>query len=391
MNIPVIVDRDAASILQARERGQSIWLDDLSRGLLASGRLAEFVSHAGVCGVTTNPAIFEKAIASSGDYEPQLRELLGTRPRPSLELYEALAIDDVRQAADLLEARYRESGGRDGYVSLEVQPALAHDARATIAEARRLAATVARPNLMIKVPATPAGLQAITELLAGGISVNATLIFSVKVWGQVWDAFRRGLAERLASGGEVDTLASVASFFVSRIDTEVDRRLTELAAGASRERQRELSQLQGRAALATAQLVYHDYQQAQESPDWLQLLRRGARPQRLLWASTTCRLPGHGIAGYAESLVQRGTVATLSLDTLLAFAAGELPPPAPIPVEAAAGHWARLAALGIDREVVADELLRDGIRRFAEAFERMLAAISTRRSELLGERSPLVR
>lgn len=376
------------SLGAALAAGQDIWLDGLSRGLLETGELSALVTRAGVSGVTTNPAIFEKAISGSRRYDVHLQALLrnGHRPRSAEECYEALAIEDVQRAADTLAPIYQLSHGRAGFVSLQLRPAYADNVSMSVAEAQHLCAAVRRPNLMIAVPATRAGIVIIQELLASGINVNATLIFSVDIWQAVWRAFCQGLSERLADGSSIERVASVASFFVGSIDTEADTQLAVTEhAQFHRARGNRLARCRGQTALAVAALVYHAYQKALNSSDWRMLERRGAQPQRLLWASMACRLEGQPSTLYAEGLARPDTISTLELGALRALADHRGSTLEVLDPALAAEALAELNALGIPMAPMADRLLAEGVSDLAQAFERLIASLEARRRALLAD------
>ena len=298
-----------AHLKELLEQGQSVWLDYISRGLLRSGELKRLVEEDGVRGVTSNPTIFEKAISGSGDYDDSLRELLARDPHMEAgRLYEPLAIADIQAAADVLRPVYDETGGADGYVSLEVSPHLAHDTQGTIAEAKRLRAAVARDNVMIKVPATAEGIPAIEQLTAAGINVNITLMFSMAHYEAVTGAYIKGL-ERAAEPGRI---ASVASFFVSRVDTLVDRMLEEIGTP-------EAMALRGKIGIANSKQVYRRFEEIFHGEGFVALRQRGARVQRPLWASTSTKNPAYSDVLYAENLIGRETVNTLPMETIRAF------------------------------------------------------------------------
>src|ERR1700761_5460788 len=301
----------ANALHQLADAGVAVWLDDLSRARLQSGELARMIEHDGVVGVTTNPTIFAKAIGSGAGYEGQVRDLAlrGTAVGEAVRL---LTSWDVRSACDVLAATAKRTGGQDGRVSIEVDPRIAQDAARTSAEARGLWWLVDRPNLFIKIPATRAGLPAITETLAEGISVNVTLIFSVERYRQVLDAFIEGLEGRLAAGGSLENLESVASFFVSRIDVEVDRQLD----GMTRDGNAQAGRLRGKAAIANAQLAYEVYEEAVSSPRWQALQAKGGRMQRLLWASTGVKDKAYDDTRYVVELAAPDTVNTMPAATL---------------------------------------------------------------------------
>lgn len=366
---------------QLEQFGQSFWIDSISRQLIASGQLARLIAEDGLKGLTSNPAIFEQAIVQGREYAAAIRQALEKGdPRPE-ELYAALAMADIRDAADLLRPVFDATGGRDGYVSLEVSPHLAHDTRATVEEAERLWRQVDRPNLMVKVPATPAGLPAIETLIADGINVNVTLLFSRAVYRKVAEAYMTGLEKRAAAGLALESVASVASFFVSRIDTAVDGWIEERLRAALPEAQRSrLERLRGQAAIANAKLAYQDYKSLVASERWRQLAARGGRTQRLLWGSTSTKNPAYRDVLYVEELIGPDTVNTMPPATIDAFRDHGRPRASlEEGVEEARRLLEALAEAGIALEEVADRLLDEGVRRFAEAYDRLLAAVSRAR------------
>ncbi|MGI0140490.1 MAG: bifunctional transaldolase/phosoglucose isomerase [Thermoplasmata archaeon] len=355
--------------------GQAIWLDYIRRGLFSSGEFEAFLRDDGISGVTSNPSIFEKAIAGSADYDEGLRRLIEADPhRPVKELYEALAIEDIQRAADLLRARYDATHGTDGFVSLEVSPLLAHDTPATIAEARRLWGSVARPNLMIKVPATTEGVPAIESLLAEGINVNVTLMFSARDYEAIAHAYLRGIARTK----EPEKVASIASFFVSRVDSYVDRALKTLGTP-------EATALQGQAAIANSRLAYARFQEIFGGAEFAQLRDRGAHPQKVLWASTSVKDPRYRDTMYAEELIGPETVDTMPPVLIQAYRdhGTTRGPTVTVEVEKAREVVARLAKLGIDLDEVGVALQVDGLKAFADAFRQLFEAIETKRSKLL--------
>lgn len=349
--------------------GQSVWLDYIRRGILESGELARLVADDAVSGVTSNPAIFELAIARSDDYRGAIARLAreGTEAE---DAYERLALEDIRAAADVLLPVYRASESRDGYVSLEVSPALAHDTEATVREARRLWRAIGRPNAMIKIPATAAGLPAVRRALADGINVNVTLIFSVERYREVVDAFLAGLEDRDAAGLPLDRIASVASFFVSRIDGVVD---AALAARVEGPHAQAAAALRGRAAIANSALAWRHAGEWTTSRHWQRLAERGARPQRLLWASTSTKDPQASDVKYVEALIAPNTVNTIPPQTLDAYRDhGDPRSRIEDALAEADAVFAGLATLGIDMPAVCQELEADGVRKFAEAFDSLL-------------------
>lgn len=359
------------------ESGQSVWLDYIQRKLLATGELRRLVEEDGVTGVTSNPAIFEKAVADSDDYDDVTARMGREGSADPKAVYEAIAMRDIREAADVLRSVYRETGGRDGYVSLEVSPHLAHDTEGTVAEARRLWDSVSRDNLLIKVPGTPEGVPAIERLIGEGISVNVTLLFAREAYEQVAQAYLRGLAKAAADGRDLGRIASVASFFISRIDTladqKIEARIEEAPDEAGRERLRELM---GKAAIANAKLTYRRYKEIMQGEGWQALAGRGARPQRLLWASTSTKNPDYRDVLYVEELVGEDTVNTVPPATLDAFRDhGKVRKSLEEDVEGASETMAALERAGVSMREVTDQLLEDGVRLFSEAFDKLLATI----------------
>ncbi len=377
---------------QLHDQGQSVWLDEIRRSMLNDGELARMVRDDGLCGVTSNPSIFEKAIAGSADYRPQMEELLRVAAPATVEVYEQLAVDDIRRAAAVLRGVYDASCGADGFVSLEVAPHLAHDTEGTVAEALRLWSRLDSPNVMIKVPGTPEGIPAIRRLIAAGVNVNVTLLFSRRGYAEVVEAYLSGLEARAASGGALDRIASVASFFVSRIDTSIDRRLDELAEQAEGARRSELEALRGRAAVANAKLAYRTGRELFSGPRWQALADRGAQVQRLLWASTSTKNAAYRDVMYVEDLIGPDTVNTIPPATLAAFRDhGVVRPVLDEGLDEAEQALAELEAAGISLDTVTDELLADGVRLFAEAFDRLMEVVGRARTEILAGRARRMR
>jgi transaldolase len=354
-------------------RGVSIWLDDLSRQRLATGSLADLVARDHVAGVTTNPTIFAKAIASGGgEYAGQLHDLRA-RGTGVEEALRALTTHDVRGACDVLRPVYDATDGVDGRVSIEVDPRLAYDTEATIAEARALWCRVERPNLFVKIPAARQGLPAITACLAEGISINVTLIFSLSRYDKVIDAFLDGLEQARRAGRDLASIASVASFFVSRVDTEVDARLDKIGTAAA-------AALRGRAAIANARLAYQRYERMLASPRWVALAAAGARPQRPLWASTSVKDPAYPDTRYVTELVAPGVVSTMPEATLRAVADHGR-----IPADSVRGHYedarhvlSQLAALGIDYDDVTTRLEDNGLAAFDASWRELSNQLAAR-------------
>ena len=358
------------------EQGQSIWLDYIRRGMTRSGELAKLVEE-GVCGMTSNPAIFKKAIAGSDDYDDVLEELVADEGKDASDLYEALALVDIQEAADAMRPVYDRTQRLDGYVSLEVMPSLARDTNGTIAQARRLWKAVDRDNLMIKVPGTPEGLPAIETLLGEGINVNVTLIFSRGAYQSIADTFLAGTERWVESGGDPRRLASVASFFVSRMDSEVDNRLQVLAEQADGERRVQIEGLAGKAAVANAKLAYEIYERMIDSPRWKALADKGAAPQRLLWASTGTKNKAYSDVKYIEELVGPDTVNTVPPHTLDAFRDhGTARSVITEGVEDARTAMQRLEEVGVSMGDVTDHLLERGVELFEDAMDDLLSTIA---------------
>jgi transaldolase len=354
-----------------RELGQSVWLDDIRRGWLRDGQLARVIADDLVAGVTSNPAIFAKAISEGAEYNDSIARL-ARAGRSIDEIYETLALEDVQAAADLFRQAYVVTNGADGFVSLEVSPHLADDTRATVAEGLRLWRAFNRPNAMIKVPGTQAGLPAITELIAAGININVTLLFSVERYREVVDAYLAGLERRVGADQPIDTIASVASFFLSRIDALVDARLDALKSIEARA-------LRGRAAIACARLAYQHYKQWTSSQRWQALAAGGARPQRLLWASTSTKDPAYKDTMYVEALIAPNTVNTMPPATGAAYRDHGNPAVRIEDELADATDTMRLLSdLGIDSNIIGQQLEREGVKKFKEPFDALLATLKTR-------------
>lgn len=352
-------------LLELNSFGQSIWLDYIRRDFVTGDGLEKLIAEDGLTGMTSNPAIFEKAIGGGNEYAPAIRALK-SKGLDAMGLYEALAIEDIQSAADRLRPVFEASDGRDGYVSLEVSPYLANDTAATVVEAHRLWREVSRPNLMIKVPATKAGLPAIEQLIAQDMNVNVTLLFARGMYEQVAERYIAGLERRLSEGLDIDRIASVASFFVSRIDAAVDPRLPEA--------------LRGKTAIANAKLAYESYLRLFSDARWEKLAEKGARPQRLLWASTSTKNPAYRDVLYVEELIGSNTVNTLPPATLDAFR-DHGRPRASLEEHLPEAH-ATLAAVEkhLRLEEVTDTLLVDGVKLFADAFDKLLAAVEAARN-----------
>jgi transaldolase/glucose-6-phosphate isomerase len=364
--------------------GQSPWYDDIHRGLVKSGKLQELIKL-GIRGATVNPTIFEKAVTAGADYDDEIKELLGLGLGPS-KVYERLLIEDVRAAADLFRPIYDETGGADGYASIEVSPYLAADTKATVEEARRFFGGVDRPNVMIKVPATDAGIPAIRQLTGEGINVNITLIFGIDYYEKVMDAYIGGLEDLRARGKRLDKVASVASFFVSRVDTEVDKRLDVLIDAEPDEARKErLRELHGMAAIANARLAYQRFKWKFYGEPFMELRAEGARVQRPLWASTSTKNPAYRDVMYVEQLIGPDTINTMPQATLDAFEDhAQIARTIDSPLDEAHATMQKLAAVGISIQEVTDKLQIDGIAAFSRSLEGIYSAISSK-DRLLSE------
>ena len=367
--------------------GQAVWLDFLARGFVAKGDLKKLIDTDGVKGVTSNPSIFEKAIGSSDEYDSPIGKALKGGDRPVADLFEQLAVEDIQNAADVLRPVYDQFDGNDGFVSLEVSPYLAMDTKGTIAEAKRLWKDVHRKNLMIKVPATPEGLPAIEQLIGEGISVNITLLFAQAVYREVVEAYLKGLEKYVAKGGDPSHVASVASFFVSRIDTMVDKQLDEKIAKANDPSEKErLAALKGKVAIANAKMAYQDYKHLFAGDRWEKLAAKGAKPQRLLWASTGTKNKDYSDVLYVEELIGPNTVNTVPPATLDAFRDhGKVRDSLEENVEDARHVLDELERSGISLDAITAELVKDGVKQFADAADKLYGAVAHKRAAVLGE------
>jgi len=370
-------------LLQLGEAGQAIWLDFLSRGLIGNGDLERLVANDGLAGMTSNPSIFEKAIGHGTDYDASLQAAEAEGDHDANALYERLAIEDIQHAAAVLRPLYDRTDGRDGFVSLEVSPYLAMDTKATIAEARRLWRAVGRPNIMIKVPATKAGLPAIRELIGEAINVNITLLFSQQTYADVVAAYLSGLEQAAAEGKDPSRIASVASFFVSRIDAAVDKRIDQMLVTAPAAQREALAPLPGKIAIANAKLAYQIYKRQFAGDRWQALHAKGARAQRLLWASTGVKNPNYRDVLYVEELIGPDTVNTMPLETVEAFQDhGVVCDTLTEGVDEAHELLRELEAAGIDYDDVTDTLEREGVQKFSDSFAHLLEGIEAKRAVL---------
>jgi transaldolase len=354
-------------------RGQSIWFDTLSRTLIESGGLKKMMADDAVTGVTSNPSIFQKALAEGDAYDEQMKDVLATTDDPS-EVFFALALEDIRDACDVLKPAFEKTKGADGFVSMEVEPGIAYDTDRTYEQARWIAQEVDRPNLMVKIPATMPGLPAIEDCTAHGTSINITLIFSLDRYKGVVEAYLRGLERLVASGGDPSKIASVASFFVSRVDTEADKRLE--AAGNKT--------LQGKLAIANAKLAYQHYLQSFSGARWEFLEGKGATKQRCLWASTSTKNPDYRDVIYVEELIGPETINTMPLETIEAFQDhGEVRGDTVLEgLDEAEALIAQLAEVGVDYHDVVETLEAEGVQKFSDAFEGILESIRAKRGSL---------
>jgi len=368
----------ANPLAQLSKLGQSPWYDQMTRSLVTDGTLKKMIEEDGLRGLTSNPTIFEKAISGSKDYEEALRGLVGKGAELG-EIYDALVVEDIASAADVFLPVYENTKGKDGFVSIEVSPLLAHDTAGTVKEAKRLHSKLARPNVMIKVPATSEGIPAVEELISEGISVNVTLIFSVEVYAQVVEAYLKGLEKRVAKGGAVDKVASVASFFVSRIDSAVDAQLEKIAKAG----RPEAGELAGKAAIANAKLAYERFQQLFSGRRWEKLAAAGAQVQRPLWASTGTKNPKYSDVLYIETLIGPDTVNTMPPATYDAFRDhGKAAAAITDDLKGAYQLFDKLKEFGINFTAVTDELTVAGVKSFSESYNNLIAVIERRRHEV---------
>jgi len=357
--------------------GQSMWLDYIRRDLFTTGKLKQLISDDGLRGMTSNPAIFEKAIADSSLYDDMLKSLASRADLDTTSRFEQLAIRDIQDAADTLRPVYDESKFRDGYVSLEVSPYLARKTQETIDEARRLWKTVKRDNVMIKVPGTAEGIPAIRQLIGEGININVTLLFAQEVYEKVAEQYLSGLEDLAARGGKLNKMAGVASFFISRIDTLIDSLLTERLKNADASQEALLKSLLGKVAIANGKLTYQAYQRIFSGPRWQALAAKGAQTQRVLWASTSTKNPHYRDVIYVEELIGPDTVNTMPPATIDAFRDhGRLRNALTEDVAGAAKVMQDLARAGISMKEVTDKLTDDGVKLFADAFDKLLAAVA---------------
>ena len=379
----------ANPLLELKTLGQSVWLDDIDRGDLLSGRFGRLIDEDGLAGATGNPTIFEHSITHDTTYDEQIQQLIGER-KSAQDIYEALAITDEQRVADLLHPLYEQTGGQDGFVSIEVSPYLAHDTEQTVAEVQRFWQTIDRPNLMVKIPSTPAGLPAIRQALAEGININITLMFSLDNYRQVAEAYLSALEERLAAGKDISRIASVASFFVSRVDVLVDQLLEDkIKATSTSAEQQKLKALQGKAAIANARLAYQAFKRLFGTSRFEALRQHGARVQRPLWASTGTKNPAYRDVLYVEELIGPNTVNTMPLKTLESFRdhgrvrlsiEEDIPQPQAV--------LSALESAGIEYQQMTNQLQKEGVQKFIDSFDKLFQCIEDKRKALQKKTMP---
>jgi len=373
----------ANPLLQLKALGQSVWYDNIDRSQLVSGQFKRLLDEDGICGVTANPTIFEKSISSGHAYDEQINQLI-REGKSTSEIYEALIIQDIRIVADILRPIYDSANRQDGLVSLEVSPDLAHDTEGTLSEVRRFWKMVDRPNLMIKIPGTPEGIPAVLQALTEGINVNITLIFSISTYRQVAEAFISALEARRTAGEDISHMASVASFFVSRVDTLVDKLLEDkVKATSNTTEQQHLKSLEGKAAIANARLVYQDFKKIFNTPRFAALKQAGAYVQRPLWASTSTKNPAYRDVLYAEELIGPDTVDTMPLETIENFRDhGRVRLSIEDNLEEAHQVLDALEKIGIHYDQVTQQLQDEGVQKFADSFHALFEGIAEKRKAI---------
>lgn len=370
-------------LIEVQKYGQSIWYDNIRRGMITSGDLQRMIDQDGLLGITSNPAIFEKAIAASNDYDPAIRAHVLQGVDSAMDIYERVAIEDIQLAADVLHPTYEKTDHRDGYVSFEVSPYLAADTAGTVEYARRVHAWLGRENILIKVPGTPEGMPAIATLIGEGISVNVTLLFSVDAYEACAKAYMEGLETWTGKGNDPKDVASVASFFISRIDSLVDDKLAAVDGG----QKADAEALQGEIAVANGLVAYERYQELIGSERWKALAAKGARTQRVLWASTSTKNKAYSKTKYVDELVGEDTVNTIPEDTFNEYRKSGKPTPAlqdgwDAKLADAKAKMAKLAEVGVSIDACTDQLLEEGVTKFSEAFDTLLKAIEDKRNVL---------
>jgi len=371
-------------LLQLKEYGQSVWYDNIDRAQLISGQFKKLLDEDGVVGVTANPTIFQKSISHGDAYDEQITQLI-KEGKSTNEIYEALIITDVQTVADILRPIYDRTNRQDGFVSLEVSPDLAHNTGGTISEVRRFWKLVDRPNLLVKIPATPEGLPAIQQALTEGININITLIFAIDFYRKVTDAYLSALEERNAEGKDISHIASVASFFVSRVDTLVDKVLEDkIKATSDSAEQQKLKSLEGKAAIANARLVYQDFKGIFNTPRFETLKHSGAHVQRPLWASTSTKNPAYRDVLYAEELIGPNTVDTMPLETIENFRDhGRVRLSIEDNIPQAKAELAALEEVGIHYDQVTQQLLDEGVQKFADSFHELFKGIESKKQTIM--------
>jgi transaldolase len=382
MSIPTITTTKTMNpLMELAKYGQSVWLDYIRRNLITSGELKRLVDEDGLGGVTSNPAIFEKAITGSTDYADALLELQKRKDLDAMGIYETLAIKDIQDAADILRPVYDRTKTRDGYVSLEVSPFLARDTEGTIKDARRLWKAVNRPNLLVKIPATTEGIAAIQQCISEGININVTLLFAQEMYEKVARAYIAGLKKYVAGGGDPSHVASVASFFISRIDSMVDAIVkARLKSASDPKEQAQLRSLLGKVAIANGKLTYQRYKEIFAEAEWKELAKQGAQTQRVLWASTSTKDPSYPDVLYIEELIGPDTVNTIPPATMDAFRDhGVVRRTLDADIAAADATMTNLEKAGISMQKVTDQLLDEAIKLFADAFAKLIAAVEQKK------------
>lgn len=378
----------ANPLVEVQKFGQSIWYDNIRRGIITSGQLQSMVDNDGLLGITSNPAIFEKAVVGSHDYDQAIKALVGQGVASSVDVYERLAMEDIQWAADVMHPVYERTNGRDGYVSFEVAPSLANDAKGTVEYARRAWATIGRENVLIKVPGTPEGMQAIQTLIGEGISINVTLLFAVDAYEACAEAYIAGLEKYVQSGRNPGKVASVASFFISRIDTLVDERLKALADKAGdAAKKKQIEGLYGKVAIANGIVAYESYKRIIAGDRWKALASKGAQTQRVLWASTSTKNPAYPKTMYVDDLIAPDTVNTIPEETFVEYRKSGKPHAALVAdwtktLAAAKETMKSLEAVGISMKDVTDTLLKEGIKKFIDPFNELIDSIEKKRRTL---------
>ncbi len=370
-------------LLQLKAQGQSVWYDNIDRAQLVSGQFKRLLDEEGVVGVTANPTIFQKSVSQGNAYDEQITQLI-MEGKSTNEIYEALILKDIRTVAELLRPIYDRTNGQDGYVSLEVSPDLAHDTGGTLAEVRRFWKMVDRPNLLIKIPATQEGIPAIQQALTEGININITLIFSIDSYRKVTEAYLSALEERNAEGKNISHIASVASFFVSRVDTLVDKLLEDrIKATSDSAEQQKLKSLEGKAAIANARLVYQEFKRIFSTPRFESFKHSGAHVQRPLWASTSTKNPAYRDVLYAEELIGPDTVDTMPLETIENFRDhGRVSRTIENDIPQAKAEFAALEEVGIHYDQVTQQLLDEGVQKFADSFHELFKGIESKKQAI---------